>query len=353
MAANLADSMTTMIMDVAAPSQARISRAGAILLGGEDFNVLRDRAALAEELGFDLVGLGDVPMHYRDVNVCLAVVAGATSRIRLGPMVTNPVSRHPGVVASAAASLDALSGGRSVLGLGAGGGPLLSMGLSVPKRPELRQATAAIRSLLAGEPSEWEGRPLTFAPRRPVPVYLAAYGLITARIAGEVADGVLFAGGVSASVVTSARKAVADGASAAGRDPRDVDFWVMTRASVGSTAEDACAPIRANLASAGSHGLRSEAQLATVPPELVGAVRELQRRYDQSEHVKWDGANARLVDELGLTHYLAERFAIAGTPEHVRRRFDELVESGVSRVLVPAVDREPEQFLEAFAAALG
>ena len=352
MAANLLDSMTTMIMNVADPSQTRISRAGAILLGGEDFGVLRDRAGLAEELGFDLVGLGDVPMHYRDVNVCLAVVAEATSRIRLGPMVTNPVSRHPGVVASAAASLDALSGGRLVLGLGAGGGPLFSMGLSVPKRPELRQATATIRSLLAGHPSEWEGRPLTFGPRRPVPVYLAAYGLITARIAGEVADGVLFAGGVSPSVVASALEAVADGASAAGRDPHEVDFWVMTRASVGSTTEDAHAPIRANLASAGSHGLRSAAQLATVPEELVGAVRELQRRYDQSEHVKWDGANARLVDELGLTPYLAERFAIAGTPEHVRGRFDELVELGVTRVLVPAVDREPEQFLAAFAAAL-
>lgn len=352
MAANLADSMTTMIMDVAGPSEARISRAGAILLGGQDFKVLRDRARLAEELGFDLVGVGDVPMHYRDVNVCLAVLAGATSRLRLGPMVTNPVSRHPGVVASAAASLDSLSGGRSVLGLGAGGGPLFSMGLSVPKRAELRRATVAIRSLLAGEPSEWEGRPLTFGPERPVPVYLAAYGLVTARIAGEVADGVLFAGGVSPMVIESALEAVADGASAAGRDRSEVDFWVMTRASVGATAEDAFAPIRANLASAGSHGLRSETQLATVPEQLVGAVRDLQRRYDQSEHVKWDGANARLVDELGLVPYLAERFAIAGTPEHVRSRFDELTELGVTRVLVPAVDREPERFLEAFAAAL-
>lgn len=341
-----------MIMDVAGPSQERIGRAGAILLGGQDFTVLRDRARLAEELGFDLVGVGDVPMHYRDVNVCLAVVAEATSRIRLGPMVTNPVSRHPGVVASAAASLDALSAGRLVLGLGAGGGPLFSMGLKVPRRPELREATATIRRLLAGEPGEWEGRPLTLAPERPVPVYLAAYGLITARIAGEVADGVLFAGGTSPEVVTSALQAVADGASAAGRDPGVVDFWVMTRASVGSTAEDAYVPIKANLASAGSHGLRSEAQLATVPDGLVDAVRELQRRYDQSEHVKWDGANARLVDELGITPYLAERFAVAGTPEHVRRRFDDLVGLGVSRVLVPAVDREPEQFLEAFAAAL-
>jgi alkanesulfonate monooxygenase SsuD/methylene tetrahydromethanopterin reductase-like flavin-dependent oxidoreductase (luciferase family) len=341
-----------MIMDVAGRSQERIGRAGAILLGGQDYGVLRSRARLAEELGFDLVGVGDVPMHYRDVNVCLAVVAEATSRIRIGPMVTNPVSRHPGVVASAAASLDALSGGRLVLGLGAGGGPLFSMGLSVPKRPELRRATATIRSLLLGEASEWEGRPLTFSPRRPVPVYLAAYGLITARIAGEVADGVLFAGGVSPGVITSALQAVADGASAAGRDPGEVDFWVMTRASVGSTAEDAYTPIKANLASAGSHGLRSEAQLATVPGEFVDAVRELQRRYDQSEHVKWDGANARLVDEVGLTSFLAERFAIAGTPEHVRRRFDDLVALGVTRVLVPAVDREPEQFLEAFAAAL-
>ena len=339
-------------MVVVGQSPQRIGGAGTILLGGEDFGVLRDRARLAEELGFDLVGVGDVPMHYRDVNVCLAVVAEATSRIRLGPMVTNPVSRHPGVVASAAASLDALSGGRLVLGLGAGGGPLFSMGLSAPKRPELRRATATIRSLLAGEPSEWEGRPLTFGPRRPVPVYLAAYGPITARIAGEVADGVLFAGGASSDVVASALQAVAAGATAAGRDPGEVDFWVMTRASVGSTPEDAYAPIKANLASAGSHGLRSEAQLSTVPEALIGAVRELQRRYDQSEHVKWDGANARLADELGLVPYLAERFAIAGTPEHVRSRFDDLMGLGVTRVLVPAVDREPERFLQAFAEAL-
>ena len=205
---------------------------------------------------------------------------------------------------------------------------------------------------LAGEPGEWEGRPMTCRPQRPVPVYLAAYGPVTARIAGEVADGVLFAGGVSPGVVESALQAVADGATAAGRDRSDIDFWIMTRASVGPTAEDAHAPIKANLASAGSHGLRSEAQLATVPEALVGAVRELQRRYDQSEHVRWDGANARLVDELELTPYLAERFAIAGTPAHVRSRFDDLVGLGVTRVLVPAVDREPERFLQAFAGAL-
>ena len=352
MAAKLADSMTTMIMVVTGQSRELLGRAGTILLGGEDFGVLRDRALLAEELGFALVGVGDVPMRYRDVNVSLAVVAEATSRIRIGPMVTNPVSRHPGVVASAAASLDALCGGRSVLGVGAGGGPLFSLGLSVPKRAELRRAVATIRGLLAGEPSQWEGRPLTLAPARPVPVYLAAYGLITARIAGEVADGVLFAGGASTEVIGAARQAVADGAVAAGRDPREIDFWVMARASVAPTADDAYVPIKANLASAGSHGLRSEVQLATVPKELIGAVRELQRRYDQSEHVKWDGANARLVDELGLTGYLAERFAVAGTPEHVRTRFTELLEQGVSQIVVPAVDRDPERFMADLASAL-
>ncbi len=326
---------------------------GTILLGGAEFGELRDRAALAEALGYDMVGIGDVPMHYRELYVSLAVVASATERVDIGPLVTNPITRHPGVTAASAAALDALTGGRCVLGLGAGGGPLLSLGLEIPRHEAIKSAVVTARRLLAGQPSEWEGKPLSFAPVRRVPVYLAAYGLRTVALAGEVADGVLFAGGVSPSLITAVREAVAEGAERAGRDPGEVDLWVMTRASVAETRDEAVAGIKANLASAGSHGLRSRAQLATVPLDLRENVRQLQTHYDQSEHVRWDGANAELIDELGLTDFLADRFALAGTPEEVRRRINELCGLGVTRVIVPAVDREPEAFMRSFAAAVG
>ena len=326
---------------------------GTILLGGADFDELRRRAALAEALGYDMVGVGDVPMHYRELYVCLSVLALATSRVRIGPLVTNPVTRHPGVTAAAAAALDELSCGRVVLGMGAGGGPLLSLGMAIPRLDTIRASVVTVRRLLAGEPSEWEGRPLTFGSIRKVPVYLAAYGPRTAELAGEVADGLIFAGGASPEAVAAAGRAVATGARRAGRDPGDVDLWVMTRASVAASKGESIAGIKANLASAGSHGLRSPGQLETVPAHLREGVHQLQARYDQSEHVRWDGANARLIDELGLTDFLADRFAIAGTPEDVRRRTTELGELGVTRIIVPAVDREPETFLSSFADALG
>jgi 5,10-methylenetetrahydromethanopterin reductase len=284
--------------------------------------------------------VGDVPMQYGEMYVSLAIAVEATSRVVLAPMVTNPVTRHPAVTASAVAMLNDLSGGRIVLGIGAGGGPLFSLGLKAPKRDELREAVRTLRSHLAGELSSSR-----------VPVYMAAYGPRTTRIAGEVSDGIIYAGGVSTPALVGARKLVAEGASAAGREPQEVDFWVMARAAVAPTRAEALAGIRANLASAGAHGLRSHVQRAAVPSGLREKVIELQRRYDQSEHVKWDGKNARLVDELGLTEYLAGQFAIAGDSADVRARIAGMEAQGVSQLIVPAVDREPERFLEAFISA--
>src|SRR5262249_21314692 len=153
------------------------------------------RVRLVEALGYDLLGVGDVPMVYRELFVALTLAVEDTKRIRLAPMVTNPVSRNPGVIASAMAALDELSGGRMVLGIGAGGGPLFPPGLKVPSREQLKEDVRLLRSQLR------------------VPVYLAAYGPRTTRIAGEVADGVIYAGGVSAAALVSARELVAEGAT--------------------------------------------------------------------------------------------------------------------------------------------
>jgi alkanesulfonate monooxygenase SsuD/methylene tetrahydromethanopterin reductase-like flavin-dependent oxidoreductase (luciferase family) len=308
-------------------------KVGAILLCGDDIAEFRRRVRLVEDLGYDLLGVGDVPVVYRELFVALTLAVEDTRRIRLAPMVTNPVSRNPGVIASAMCALDELSGGRMVLGIGAGGGPLFSLGLRVPGREQLKGGVRFLRAQLR------------------LPVYLAAYGPRTTRLAGELADGIIYAGGVSAGAISGARELVAAGASAAGRNPLEVDFWVMTRAAVASTRSEALVGIRANLASAGAHGLRSDVQLNLLPADVRERMVELQRRYDQSEHVRWDGKNARLVDELGLTEFLARQFAIAGDAADVRSRLAELEAAGVTQVIVPAVDREPERFLEAFIAA--
>ena len=77
-------------------------------------------ARLAEEMGFDYVGVADSQSLARELYVTLGVVAAATERVMLGPTVSNPLTRHPAVAASAIASINELSKGRAFLGLGSG-----------------------------------------------------------------------------------------------------------------------------------------------------------------------------------------------------------------------------------------
>ena len=75
-------------------------------------------ARLAEDMGFDYVGVADSQSLARELYVTLGVVASATERVMLGPTVSNPLTRHPAVAASAIASINELSQGRAFLGLG-------------------------------------------------------------------------------------------------------------------------------------------------------------------------------------------------------------------------------------------
>ena len=72
---------------------------------------LAQLARLAEEQGFDYIGIPESQSLAREVYVSLSVVAQATSKVHIGPTVTNPLTRHPAVTASAIASINDLSGG--------------------------------------------------------------------------------------------------------------------------------------------------------------------------------------------------------------------------------------------------
>ena len=316
-----------------------------------DISQYRDNVVLADELGYEVIGNGENPLRCRELYVCLGMAASLTKRAHIGPMVTNPVMRHDAVTASSMATLDAWTGGRAVLGFGAGGGPRHAMKLQVT-REEIGQSITTIRTLLAGGPSPWEDRPLTFPAEHPVPVVLSAYGPRTARLGGEVADAVLWAGGHRPEVLARAKAEIREGAHSAGRNPADVQLWVLARAAIADSRREALVGIRGNLASAGGHGLRSEVQLETVPLELRDRMRGLQAGYSEGAHLACDGPNALLMDELGLTDYLGERFAIAGTPDEVRAQAHELAAQGVSHLLCPATDRDPDRFLTDFAAAV-
>ncbi|MGH2825075.1 MAG: LLM class flavin-dependent oxidoreductase, partial [Thermoleophilaceae bacterium] len=119
---------------------------------------LIDVAVEAERLGYRWLWVNDERLE-RDPFTVLAAVADRTERIRLGPGVTNPYSRHPALLATAIATLDELSGGRAVLGLGAGGTNHRALAIDrTAPAAALREAIELIRALLGGRTASVDGR---------------------------------------------------------------------------------------------------------------------------------------------------------------------------------------------------
>lgn len=156
-----------------------------------------DDARRAEDVGCRRCWVYDEGLATRDAWVTMTAVALATSRIRIGPGITNPYTRHPGTTAAALASLDEVSGGRAFLGLGAGGGMTLGP-LGVDRfRPleAVEQTVVAVRGLLDGGPVDLASSTFSLASARMgfgrpgTEVFLAGRGPRMTDLGGRVADG--------------------------------------------------------------------------------------------------------------------------------------------------------------------
>ena len=286
-------------------------------------------ARTAETCGFDMVGIADSQSLYRDVYVCAALCAVNTERIRFGPRVINPLTRHPAVAASAALTLDELAPGRTVLGIGSGDSAVYNIGRTGSTLAELRDYLLAVRGLLRDGVADYEGRParLTWG-RADVPLYIAASGPKTLRLAGQIADGVVINTGLLPEIVRDSIEQVRLGAAEAGRDPAEVDLWWLPLTNLADDRRAAIEEIAMSLASAGSHLSRFTTVGKHIPPELLDKVRELGARYHFDQHSKPDSANRQLIAELGLVDYLADRFAVAGTADDCIRKLEQAVAAG-------------------------
>src|SRR5215467_15829232 len=153
-----------------------------LLLGDVPVPRLIERAKLAEANGYAVVWLAD-ERFYREVYSCLGQLAAYTSRVLLGPCVTDPFARHPALTAMAICTLDEISGGRAILGIGAGISGFAELGIERRKPARaIRESIELIRALLgggavdfAGEVIACRGGRLSFAPSRPTPpIYVAS-----------------------------------------------------------------------------------------------------------------------------------------------------------------------------------
>ena len=178
-----------------------------------------DFIANCEDAGFSGVGVHDHQHSGRDVFLTLALAAQRTSRLTLYPATTNPVTRHPMVLASLAHSLEEIAPERVRLTVGPGYLAVGNIGRPRATVAAMRRAVLAMRRLLRGEAVEFNGvtTRLRNVTNPPTPVFMTAAGPRMVELAGEVADGALLLVGLHPRAVAAARRRLEIGAERAGR----------------------------------------------------------------------------------------------------------------------------------------
>jgi len=215
-----------------------MARLGMVLYHGIDSGAeLQEYGRIAEAVGFESLWVTERYFHEETVSL-LGFLAAATRHIKLGVGVVNPYTRHPALLAMASATLDRISGGRFLLGLGRSDKPVIQGKMGIPyshSRATLEETVTIIRSLLSGERVTAttgrfalnSARLATTPIQSRLPIYLAAIGPKSLRLAGTIADGVLLNAYVPPAYVRYAVAEIHQAAQEAGRDPQSIDIACM------------------------------------------------------------------------------------------------------------------------------
>ena len=296
-------------------------------------------AVEAERLGYEYCLVADEGFH-PDIYACLGAIARATDRITLG-VLTNGYTRHPAVTASAAATVNELSGGRLVVTLLAGGSMVLSpMGIErVRPYRVVADCLQAMRRLWSGDEVSWQGQTCSLDRARlglgpqSIPIWIASRGPRLLELAGHEADGVILTVkpdlGAALSLIGSA-------AAAAGRP--DPHCFYLGRICY---TPDLLEGQRRTLSFV----------LMDSPPRVLQSLGLTPDEIEVVEHAA--GANhPELVDEL-VTDALLQRYQVAGTAEECRAEVEELArEHSLSGVLIDALSEDLDENLAVLADSL-
>ncbi len=285
----------------------------------------------AEGLGYSDVWSAEV--GGADGIASLAAVAARTERVRLGTAIVPVFTRPPALLAMGAATLQSLSGGRFVLGLGTSSPIIVGswMGGSFD-RPltRLREYVEVLREALSGkkvtyrgETVSLEGFRLQLDPEVPVPIYLAALGPRACRLAGEVADGVIFFLKTPRGV-GQGLEWVAEGARAAGRDPGTIDCVIRVTAAVDEDPEVLRFVSRRLVTTYAAVGVYNRSLALQGFEEEARAIDEAWTSGDR------DGATAAVTDEM------LDELLITGSAADCRAKLASFRRAGVKTpVLLP------------------
>jgi 5,10-methylenetetrahydromethanopterin reductase len=289
--------------------------------------------AQAEKLGFDRIGIWDSPVAHREAWVTLGAVAAATKSLRLGPWVTNGITRHPVVTAAAAATLDDIAPGRVILGVGTGDSGVYNLGAGGAKLADLEEFVAAVRGLLNRGRATWRGQPLAldWPGDRDIKIFVSAHGPRALRLAGRIGDGVIVGSGVSPKAIAGARELIATGCAEAGKDESSVETWWMAPWYISELAEQAKNDALWHLTSLVHHWSRTGGS-GMFPDELRDGIIRLGSGYHLRSHgdpsPEEKARYAADAERFGVADYLRRRFTFSGTPTEVGEQMAAANEAG-------------------------
>ena len=312
-----------------------------------------DVAKRAEARGWHGMLVVDSQNLAADSYVALTLAATGTDRIGLGTGVTNSVTRHPAVTASAAMAVQIVSGGRMVLGIGRGDSALAHLGRSPARFLGFASYVEVLQKYLRGEAVAFDDFPVPNSMAAPVadlkladhptesrirwakaelpkvPVEVAATGPKVIAMAGRLADRVMFTLGAVPERIQWGMSVAREARKSAGLDPDTLCFGAYVNLVCHSDAAVARVLVRG--------GLTTFARFSVMHGDVSGPASENDRDvfqqlhdgYDMNAHTRADSNQATL-----LTDDFINRFAIAGPPELCIARLEELQSLGLDKIVI-------------------
>ena len=264
----------------------------------------------AEAAGWDALGFTDTQNLSGDVYSALALAASATDRLILGTGVTNPVTRHPAVTASAIATIQVESQGRAVLGIGRGDSALGYIGQPPAPVKVFEKYLRDVQQYLRGDAVDIDGYQshnnwIAETNQPKVPVDVAATGPRVISVAAVHAERITFAVGANSERIKNSIQMARTVRENAGLDPQDLSFG----AYINCTANPDAAKARHIIS--GTVGTFAH---------FTGMSR--------ANHARISASHQSVVDDDFI-----ERFAVAGPSSYCVDRLGQLLELGLDRLV--------------------
>jgi 5,10-methylenetetrahydromethanopterin reductase len=288
----------------------------------------RATARLGESLGFSWISVADSPTVYQDSYLHQLEVARAAETVKVGPMVSHVVARHPVIVGNLLATMNEFTDGRAIGTLATGNSAARGLGMKPATLAELKQGVEAIQSYWRGEGGDFKDSsiPVTGMQRPACPLLIAADGPKAAALAGAVGDGLLYGGTLDPEV--RQRRLTSMGGTSGGRQA-----WIAPTVSLeqdhGAVRDD----LGAMVVAMANRAMRGDLDERGVPAGVQEDVLEMRRVYDYGFHADSSRPrNTTLVTER-LTNYLIDSLCIWGGEARWKTLLDALAAEGWTGVM--------------------